>query len=242
MKGRAFRIVVAVVAVVVAAAVILEVAVYSHASREGHRAERVLAAVAKLEPGVTSAAEIERDVLPLDSQFGSRCGSPTEAAARYAGFWNIPFWRIFQNDHTPAFVRRMEAKWILPRATGFDVSLECESGLLSNLRVTEMQDSGWVHPYADATAISPKGTIVNAGVDHPSLSGRDYWVYERKTGAYQGSRLVEESPVLNRFVRLTPDATEEERRRAFDFHLDCFTRWSGCQDVDLILPAAPNRK
>ena len=164
----------------------------------------------------------------------------TKAAAAHAGFSNFPTWRLFRNEHTPEFLGRMEEKLILPRWTGFDVSLTCESGLLSGMRVTEMQDSGWIHPYADATAVSPRGPIVNAS-DDAGLKSRDYWVYERGTSVYQGDKLVAESPVLNRFIQLTPDATAEERRRAFDFHLDCFTRWRGCQSVDLILPAAPNR-
>jgi len=83
---RMFKLVVAVVAVVVAAAVILKVAVYWNALHEEHRAERVLAAVVKLEPGVTTDAEIDRDVLPLARQFGAHCGSPMEAAAAHAGF------------------------------------------------------------------------------------------------------------------------------------------------------------
>jgi hypothetical protein len=56
MMRRAFKIVVAVVALVVPAGVTLKAAVYWSALRQEHRAERVLAAVASLEPGVTTVA------------------------------------------------------------------------------------------------------------------------------------------------------------------------------------------
>ena len=124
----------------------------------------------------------------------------------------------------------------------FSVSLSCDSGILTSLEITEMQESGWVHPYSDTIYSLPKGTVADADSGDPKPQCRNYWVFERKMGEYADDKLVRESPILNRFIYITPDATEDQRRRAFDFGLNCFTRLGGCQNVDLILPAAPNSK
>jgi len=39
-------------------------------------------------------------------------------------------------------------------------------------------------------------------------------------------------------ARLTPQANEEERNRAYDFDFDCLTRWGGCTSLCQLSPAA----
>jgi hypothetical protein len=217
---------------------VLELAVYVGACNQQRKAERLLSAISKLQVGKTQVSDLQRDIFPLDSQFGQGCGSSGHA---YSYIANYPAWMLWENEHTPEEIRNFKMKLVPLRGTFFSVSISCHDGLLSGMRVVEMQDApGWPHPYSDSSTFLSEGSVANEHAADPKPETKDYWIYVQGTALYDGEHL--DHLVRGRFISITPDATVEEKRKALEFHLDCFTRFSGCQNVDLILRPSPNRK
>ena len=215
---------------VVSCLLVSKAAFLGFAWKQQLRAERVLVAVRSLQPGVSTVADLQRVVVSKNLGFSSPC----ETDHSEEGQGEVDIYNVGMG--LPHVLRKL----LQPRWTMFEVALRCSAGTLTQLKVVEMQDvAGWPHPYSDST------TIVDAWKPNDvyrmvPASQLHYSVYQRGTTLYVENRPVKVSPVLNRFIELDRYATPDERSKALGFHLDCFTRLQGCQDVNLILQPAPN--
>lgn len=227
---RVGRVLFGAVVVALLCLLVLKAAFLGFAWNQQLRAERVLAAVRSLQPGVSTAADVQRVVVSKNLGFSSPCETDhSEEGQGEVNIYNVGM-------GLPHVLRRL----LQPRWTMFEVSLRCSTGTLTQLKVVEMQDvEGWPHPYSNSTTIVDVWKPNDPYRPVPA-SQLHYSVYESTTGLYVGDRLVKEAPPLMRFIQMDRYATPDERSKALNFRLDCFTRLRGCQDVNLILQPSPN--
>ena len=219
----------------------LKSACYCQAWRNQREAERALAAVRDLQPGVTTIAEAENLVSSRGFVFMQHCGPDLDHRAHFEVF-NSSDWEVKPVVLSPDYLREIETRVLLPHGTMFLISIACDTHVVREVRILEAQDfKGNPHPYSAATKLLPPGVAADAESGEQNVNHAAYFVWSSGSLVYDGPRLVRTIPDYREFVFVTPEASPEERRRALDFHLNCFTRFRGCQDMNLILDASPNR-
>lgn len=204
-------------------------------------AERLLADVTQLKPGVTTVDDLQKLVFAKYGASGPPCNADTiEERQRTITMYNSPYnWAKLPFHHLPRQVEELAGKALIPRWTILDVTLSCAGGHLSKVMVQEAQapkvlqlpgHTALANGYSATTSIVAEFPPVDfRGQAWPV--GLHYSVSVEKELAEAGvpERLV------GFIVALDQHATAEQRRRALAFRLNCFTRIAECQDVNRIL-------
>lgn len=241
MKRWQRRALFSLLAVLIAAPLLFAVATYAGAWYYRIQAEKLLACVRSLQLGVTSEAEFLKVIQPLQLKVSDHRevvkDNPSKITYEYR-FYNVPNWALALFDQIPECVKPVVSRLML-NWTMFSASLEFEGGKLTKLHVFAFQGEG--HPFSGSV------TIYAGRASIPEV----LWAEPEKYRGYfvQSSDLFEDGeghplphPVpFHRHVWFDERATAEQRRRALEFHLECFTSLAGCRDASRILDPVPVR-
>ncbi|AEU35717.1 hypothetical protein [Granulicella mallensis] len=206
------------------------------------QAQRLLACVRSLQPGITTEAESHRLLRPVQGHlhWGRRVTSerPFVVTEEYQ-VANSPSWMNFVFMHTPDPLRGVIGGHLMLDGAMFAVLQEFKSGILSKLYVYETSD-GVGHPFsAHATIYGHHATD-----DVPQWSDRrefnGYLVNSMPLIADTEGRPLARLVLFREDVFVDERGTVEQRRKALDFHLECLTAIRGCHDASLILQPEPN--
>lgn len=191
----------------------LKVALYSYASSEQHKAERLLDLSRTVHIRVTSASDFQSKLHALDPDFTENCTGGKYQNRGGMNYSTQPPWRILQGGWPAKW-----HPWLLPRYTTFGVSFECSSDVITELLITEQQVD-----YSRGTTYTGAALLQGAEMvsPHEAAYGHAEWITD--PGRSQNT------------VYIPPNAPAPERERALAFHVDCFTRHGGCQNADAIL-------
>ena len=124
----------------------------------------------------------------------------------------------------------------MPRATTFGVSPRFSEGKLSKLQIDEMQDGvDGVHPFmARVTFYAQRFEAGDPRLDRRDFNGYQVAVYTQ-TREDSSFNQIGSSWAIRQYVDLDERSTPQERQKAFQFRLSCFTSFIGCKDATKML-------
>ena len=198
-------------------------------------AQRLLACVRELQPGVMTEAEAHRLLRPVEGRllWDRRVTSerPFVVTEEYQ-VGNSPSWMDFVFRHTPDPLRGFIGRHLMLDWAMLAAQEEFKAGILSKLYVYELSD-GVGHPFsAHATIYAGQAT------DRGEFNG--YLVRSIPLMTDMEGRPIPRLVLFREDVFVDERGTVEQRRKALDFHLECLTAIRGCHDAALILQPEPN--
>jgi len=216
------KVVARVLAVVVAVPLLFAVVMYANAWHQRGRAERLLAVIKTMTPGVTTEAEYMNAERPLHGleYWG---GNPGDLSISNFPNWN---WlnKVCEGDSTALVCRFMI--WIMPVGTMFRVIPLFADGKLKYLGLWEGQ-SPLRYRCCALVMFYARGYENSASELPDNFDGYS-------VSPWEGSMWLTT-------VKLDERATPAERDSALDFSFKCFTTYRTCRDGAQFLRPAPNR-
>lgn len=213
-------------------AVLLKIFTLGIAWKHEQTATHLLAAASHWQAGLTPCEQVSREVAWTAAYPSPWDGGDKRSARVSISSWPYPNSIIY--DLPRAFEQRVEPL-LMPRWTVFEVQVRCEHGKLDSVTLQEAQEfpgsekySPRPNGYSATTSLLSDWTEFEEFYQARGWQGH-YSAWEMWEDGQLGQRRVGYQVVMDRY------ATADERRSGVDFNLDCFTRWRGCQDVDLML-------
>ena len=200
------------------------------------QAQRLLACVRSLQPGITTEAESHRLLRPVQGHllWDRRITSerPFVVTEEYQ-LANSPSWMNFVFMHTPDPLRGFIGGHLMLDGAMFDASEEFKGGILSTLKVVEMNAMpGSGRPCAALATIYGGQTADDAS------SG--YLVRSQRLEENMEGWSIAGPIVFREDVFVDERGTATQHRKALDFHPECFTAMRGCRDALHMLQPEPN--
>jgi hypothetical protein len=222
---------------VAAAGVAYVSTLYVNAWYHRRQAEKLLAYVKTVQIGVTTETEFRMALRPLESHLHHSSQEvpvrkPWIAEAYTEDEYfvlNSPLWMTHRPDPS------LMLDWVM-----FAVEAQFQDGVLTGLKVYELScPPACGHPFASDAAIYARRDSLDEYNFSRAGPFNGYKVYPEMTDHFMDRQLPK--PVLfKQYVLIDDRGTAEQRRKALDFNLECFTNWFGCRDAAKMLHPAPN--
>lgn len=244
MKRWQRRALFSLLAVLIAAPLLFAISMYAGAWYYRIQAEKLLACVRSLQPGVTTETDFLKAIRPLHLKVSEHRevakDDPLKVSYDYY-FFNFPSWTHTLVDHIPEPVMPVVDHLMLDW-TMFSASLQFEGSKLTKLHAYEYQAIfGGGHPFSGTVTIyAGRVSEQEADWSYPS-NFEGYNVRSLDITEDQNGQTLARALPFHRYVYLDERATSEQRRKALEFHLECFTSLAGCRDASRILNPVPVR-
>ena len=221
------KVVARVLIVVVAVPLLFLATVDASAFYYRWRAEKLLAVLKTVRPGVTTEAEYLRLVHPfeLDPAYFTIGDKVVPGAVAIA---DRSDWMENALYFRRGLIEHLQNWHVIPFGADFTVVPSYEDGMVSRLELRVM------------TPVCCHGMGASVHWSASRYEGSDPWFQ----GNFSGYELSEEGPdrkPWDFFVTMDERATPEERNRALNLNFRCFTRFSMCDAASMYADPAPNR-
>lgn len=202
------------------------------------QAARLLAVARQIHPGIDTEVQVRKALKSFSSYEISSISRSDESGVSEVSYsiHNLAGWTAAVAYH----LRLLPFRVTLP-GTLFIMHLRFEGGVLSEMRLIEMQEdrAGSPHPNsASVTVISNRLKPARESVSGERLADfNGYSEYSQSTGGLGVSgRRMDSICCHTRFIQLDERATPAQFDRAFNFQLHCLTSIRRCKDDREILP------
>ena len=233
--------VIGVLVVVVGSPLLFVGTMYGIAWYRRIQAQRLLTRIQTMRVGVTTETDFRAALRPIEDHVLyahlGRAGDIVEKDEY--DVYNSPSWPEVVLERMPVPIARLTDKLTVDGAM-FSVAGSFQGGVLTVLRVTEMScppECG--HPFSTDVRMS-----VRTDSEQVTLLSRDKpfvgYRFDTDMLDQMWDRPLPRPVLFHQRVFLDDRGTDEERRRALDFHLQCLTNWFGCRDAGQMLQPAPN--
>jgi len=230
--------------VLIAVPLLFMAAMYSSTWYYRHRAERVLDYAKTVKLGSTKELEFRSELKSLGNHVDTFNYDRAEFGHSYVSegvqIFNTPPWLETLSRHTPDPIR----SWVVDRMLNdwamFSFEGQFENNVMTGLKVYEFScPPACGHPFASIVRMYNYRNSMDETLRLRDEPFDGYRVYPRMISDIMGKPLPK--PVLfDQFVLIDDRGTEEQRRKALDYHLQCFTNWFGCRDASEMLRPVPN--
>jgi hypothetical protein len=227
-----------IIAALISLAVFYTAVIMLPAWEARYRAGRVLGCVREFHPGITSEMQARERMKPLakyeSSEWEDHDGLATEQVT-YT-FINCAAWICRVLGMLPdSWVAHLTLPW-----TMFEVTVAYQNGVVSALRIAEMQQDipGMPHPNAaTTTVISSRLGQHLSFMPPPESDFTGYSTKSQSTGSVdEDGKWTGFSCCHERWVMLDERATSIQLADALNFQLHCLTSVRRCKDDRAILP------
>jgi hypothetical protein len=209
-----------------------------------HRAERVLAYAKTVKLGDTKDIEFRRDLESLGNHVDTFNYNNPEFGPAYISesvqIFNYPSWLNTLAQHIPDPIRgwvggHMLADWVM-----FSFEGQFDSKVMTGLKIYEFScPPACGRPFASIVRVYNYRNSMDEILRSRDEPFEGYRMYPTMLVDRFGKPLP--NPVLfKQFVLIDDRGTAEQRGKALDFRLQCFTNWFGCRDASEMLQPAPN--
>jgi len=225
------KAVLAIVVVAVAVPTLFVGAMYASAWYYRWRAQKFLAVVRNMEPGVTTETAYLKAVAPFNNNELKMFDSnnkpmPYNGAIDISNLPSLPemAYRLMFEAEDLSVIHRL-----LPASINFMVIPSFQDGIVSELDVKEMM----------AVSGHPPGANVRWYAQR--FEGGDSWLMVDSSGYHKSQMGVTNKAPWEFFIAMDERATRDERDHTLNLQFRCFTKAGGCVDAHEYLEPAPNR-